>query len=1163
MKLKKIEMKGFKSFCDRTVIEFKKGITCIVGPNGSGKSNITDAIRWVLGEQSTKTLRAKKMSDVIFNGTKYKQRQNYAEVILYFSSNDNENINIKRIMYRNGESNYYLNNKIVRLKDVKSIIMDTGVGISGYSIIAQGNIEDILSDSKFDRRKIFEEASQISYLNYKKQESEKKLEKVKLNMERINDIIFTINETLPDLKTQRNKAIEYKELKEKEQKADLYYNYKDYTKYKLELEQTEISINKTKKELNLLNGEVEKLIDEKEKINKDLTQNYSIIQTSNEIEKEESTSREKLNSQIKIKEERINSLNTSFEISKSKIQTIKSVLDESIEKNKEADSQLENVNSIRKEIESKLDSLNRENDILKQKIYKHGISKEEKDELSNELFIKIETAKDKINLLITNIDTNNENIKKIKNEEKSIKEKISINQKGLIDLENESKIIQNNINKLENEINLKDKEFSENKNKKLNHDKFINELLKDYTKTKTEMELIKNHSNSPLSHNKVLEFVKKNFKDQYLGSIAELMSVDKVYEEAINTALFSSINNIVVKNIKVLKDIIDSINQKELGRATFIPLDNLNKIEILKINDKLISTRAIDIIEYDKKYEKVFSLLLNNTYISNNLADAIEYSKKSNKRIRIITLKGELVNIKGKVVGGKSKNTNNVFSLLNRIKNLNKKTKELNDKIKNEEKNQILINLDLDEQRNKLNKNKELLIFLNKEKINTKLKYDKQKTQNDILVKTLDEINNNVIEINDKAKSEKNELDILKNSINDYHLALNDIKNDSEESMDKESENLETLEKEIINLKIENAKNEQNYNSIKNLYTERATFILNKKNEIEIERLNNKNIFENIEKYKDEIELDKTNHYKLTEKIKSLRNKVSELNNQNNKSNNLIKELDSKVNSFNEKLNKNKDCLNDSQILKAKNEQRIDIILADIWDKYNLSMLEVKDIIGDSIDISKTELKRIAQKLRSLEPVNLQAPEEYEKQKAKFDFLNDQNNDLVKSKSDITNTILNLEDKMKKDFLTTFEEIKANFSTVFTKLFNGGVGNIELNEPDNLLETDINIFASPPGKKLKHLNLLSGGEKALTAIALLFSVLKAKPAPFYILDEIEAALDDINIFRFGNFLTEFQKSSQFILITHRKGTMEFAQALYGVSMEEKGISKMVSLELEN
>ncbi len=1179
MFLTKIELKGFKSFADRIEIDFITGITCIVGPNGSGKSNITDAIRWVLGEQKARVLRGSHMQDIIFNGTSHRKALNFAEVALYFDNStgffDSEflQISVRRRLHRSGESEYFINEAPCRLKDVKELIMDTGIGTDGYSIIGQGNIDNILSDNKFDRRLIFEEAAGIVKFNTKKNESEKRLVKVDDNINRINDIINEVGSRIEPLKEESEKAREFLDIEKKVKESEIKYLLDEYDSYKNKIDES--NHEKIEKE-QLLN----KLIEEK-RIHIDKQQDsQELLKTKkNDVEKVNqqyqilAKDKDELLIDVKVREEKTS--NKKNEINKIE-ENIKNETD-NLNMIKEGNSVKENEKSVLESEREKTEtSIIELEDSYEKKVEEYKLINSDKDELFNQLINK----RSKLEILKAEKNTSLEYIDKLKiRNEEAITNKNESQEK----IENGTNLLKENnsiINEIDNEIEQNETIL---KIKEIEKDRLDDEIYEYKTKmeeikrlryrAESEIELYenmeKNYEGINSNVRRILQYIERqNLNNKIIGIVADLIKIPEGYEEAIAVALGRSATQIVTETENQTKELINLLKRDKVGRATFLPLSFMKSYKNnVKLSGDGFLGFAKEIISFDNKYDSLIDYLLGKTLIVDNIDNGIKLSKKLTGRYKIVTLDGDVIITNGPITGGsKGNQKDNIFkrkqqleSLKKRIKEYNNQLIEIREKIAAKEKKIISIDSEINQLKEGLisNRSKKTIIKTDNQVLINKLENDNKDFE-----RHLKEIKNDEEEI----ETEENDRAYLHDAIELLIVDIDKIEgiiNDATLSGVDESQ-LKQMEESNTQLKINYAKINEN---IKNI-----SFIINQ----EYEKIHQ--ITVNLERLKNLLDSEKDQLIDDIELLDYKRNQLSDLqetiNHLDSKRNDIkanINEIEDNINKLSEKLNEVENSTNETrefiheiEVVMAKLEVKISGISNNLWENKELSIVEAKMII-ENVDefISKSELKRLRKRMKEIEHVNLDSIQEYDAVKERYEFLSTQLEDLTVSKSELVKFIKQMERKIVKSFRDTFNEINESFKIVFSELFGGGHGEIVMTNPDDVLGTDINIMASPPGKKMQNINLLSGGEKALTAIALLFSVLKAKPTPFCILDEIEAALDDSNVYKFGHFLREFSTESQFILITHRKGTMEYADALYGVSMQEYGISNVISLKLSD
>lgn len=1173
MFLKSVTMQGFKSFANRTKIELDKTTTAIVGPNGSGKSNITDAITWVLGESSAKNLRGAKMEDVIFSGTDSKKPLGMAEVTILFDNSDKSlnlpynEVSVTRRMYRSLESEFLINNKKCRLKDIKELFMDTGIGKDGYSVIGQGKIESVLSSKPEDRRNIFEEAAGISKYKYKKVQSKNKLLKTEENLIRIEDILSEIESQEKNLRVQAEKAEAYLKDYEELKIYDINYSCKD-------MEKREEDLANKIEELEVLKEDSKKILINRES----LSQNLEEIQEKLEkLKEEDEASSEKL----RLYKEDFDKLNLEINLDEEKINSLKKDIERIGLENENLDKDLHGLKESLEEIEKEREVLNKsKEEILDKLTTKDSVIKNLEAEFKNleEVGNLNFENKNKVKNEIENIKFKSETLKDIieeKNNRKSNLDKSIDNLK-----ENQadfSKIIDRDsleLKYLKEKLEKDDQEFEKTKESLLKLDEENKNLENKLIGKKNEgneilarLKILENMESNYEGYNRTVKsfmnFSSKNniFKDSLYGPVAEKFYVEKEFEKAISVALGSMSQNIIVSSTKDTSEMLKILEKNKMGRATFLPLDRVsgNKVKINSKEDGMVGL-ACDLIKFDEVFKGIFYNLLGRVIIADNFKNASRISKKH--RLKVVTLKGEVFNPSGAITGGSLNNYNSSFILRkNEITDFQNKFKDLQGQIKKieSEKNHLEEKIsELNEfaesymeKRNAVNfkiSNLESNIYknkndkdLNSEYLNKYLREKEELEKNiEADLKTLE---NNKLEIENKNK-------LLEDLLNEVDSG------DRLAGLSKEIEGLKTEKIEIQLLERENRE--------KILYKTREIDRINSDLSLTGEKLdNNKKLLmeaqRNIEEKKKSNDENKKSLEEIRKSIESLKNHLEEVK----------KDLDEKNKDYLDKREelsnlKEKSLVISSEIEKTElkiemNRNKISNEVERLKEDYEVE--DYHEFIDESLkDLKEGTLRRLKKKVRDYGEVNISSIEEYRIVKERFDFYTSQRDDLIQSKEEIKSILSKLDHEMKKLFNEAMEEISGNFTEIFKILFNGGRAEISIE--GDVLESGIEIKASPPGKRLQSLSLLSGGERSLTAVALLFALLKYRPASFCILDEIDAALDDANIKRYADYLLTLE-GIQFIIITHRKLTMEIAKTMYGVTMEEKGISKLFSVKLKD
>lgn len=1183
MFLKSIEIRGFKSFADKTQLSFKKGVTAVVGPNGSGKSNISDAIRWVLGEQSVKTLRGGKMEDVIFAGTQFRKPVGLAQVNLTLDNSQGElpldysDVTISRRLYRNGDSEYLINNNSCRLKDVQELFMDTGIGKEGYSIIGQGKIDAILSGKPDERRALLEEAAGIVKFKTRKLESEKKLQNTEQNLIRLNDILVGMEERIEPLEIDSKKAKRFLELSNEQKDLEISVIIHSVDELKGKIKSFEDELNKNE---NIKNAFVE----EREKIKK------SLQETNTQLELEEhSFSKErnefyqdkeliqKFQGDIVVLEERINNAENSLAKNKLEIDLIdKKILNLKETKDSE-EAELESLLNEKKRYERQIQDLEKKISDFDTK--REFLEKSNKNfrSLSIEILRNIAKCNNEITALKSDIDNLGSKVISLNEQSSNYKNNININSTTILLLEQEKEKAYLDINLM----NEKTKENKKTKNRLLNEISKMEISLKSQTaqinKFEANHNMLINLEKDYEGYNKSVKSLMHHIEENKIGYVkdkifvlGEIIEVEKRFEVAIDISLGAAVSNIITSDEIMAKNLINYLKEKNLGRATFLPL-SIIKGKKLNLNTNITSLRgflgiASDIVKYDNIYEKAVTSVLGRTIICDTMDSALNIAKYTNHSYKIVTLDGEVINPGGSMTGGSlyRKSTNvlgrkrEIKELEEKIQNLSKDQEGLEKSLSDKKSNfkfldDEFLNLrdEIHHKNIEVTKIQERILSLNNE--NKKL--EDNTTTSD---REANFVEQKIIELKSKMNKKEKELKDLENS---EEKNKNDIKL-SEIKKDELAKDIENQKEKFTKLKIEKAQLDESFlakkaNAERNLRDLRES--TNKSTEIKNEITESSSIksdsLNSIDKKKAHI-LEYENKIKTLEADFETYDKKKIILKEN------IERFNAKLEDVNSLMKKNEEEINKIGITNAKYEIEMEGYFKKLNEDMNLTLAEAEDLAKKDIDVEacKNRISTLKDKISLLGNVNLGAIEEYKELSSKFEFMSSQKEDLEKSKKELLSVIDEMTSKMKEMFNENFQKLREYFNETFKKLFKGGRADLILCEGDEL-SANIEINVEPPGKKLQNINLMSGGEKVLSAIALLFAILKMKPTPFCILDEIEAALDDANVFRYASFLKEFSNNIQFIVITHRKGTMEASDILYGVTMEEKGVSKIISVDL--
>lgn len=1179
MFLKRLDIVGFKSFADRVSIDFSGGVTAVVGPNGSGKSNITDAIRWVLGEQSAKSLRGSKMEDIIFAGSDTRKRLNMAEVTLTLDNEDHflpidyQEVSVTRRVFRSGESEFFINKQPCRLKDIIDLFMDSGLGKEAFSIISQGKVEEILSSKAEDRRSIFEEAAGVLKYKTRKKKAEIKLSETEENLNRVEDILHELENQVEPLKIQASVAKEYLEKKE-----DL---------EKIEVALIVYEIEELHKKWESLTNQVEELRNHEMKL-------YSTVQKKEALIEE-------MRDQLAALDESINDLQQVLLLASEELEKLEGRKEVLKERKKNATQNKEQLENLIENLSSLVEQLDKEKEERHDQLKLH-------EKAVEELKLLLSQKQQEMNRLNVNIEEEIESLKSeyfdllndqasSRNEIQYIEDQINQHQMKMKRLETsnekyleERRAVQEEKQKLEAKLSLLEQEIDEQVVSYRQTQQKLENIKNQYQKKESMLYQAYQYLQKMKSRKEMLEAMQEDYTGFYQGvrevlknrdqlpgihgAVAELITMNREYETAIEIALGSSLQHVVVDDESSGRKAIEFLKQNSYGRATFLPLSVIKEKSIPSSDRSIVNNHpsfigiAAELVTFDKTYQSIIGNLLGTVIVTKDLKGANDLAKLLNFRFRLVTLEGDVVNPGGSMTGGAIKTKGN--SLLSRkgeLDSIQDKLVEMEGKTSGLEK-QV----------------KEL-----KENIQT-------------LEKELEKLRDQGANLRIKEQTVRGnlrEIEVKESNIND-HLSLYDAEKQSfkQEKSKMESRKYELEDKiKHISLKIkeldqtitELVEKKSNQQTSKNELQEQIT-------ELKVQLASKEEAYKNEKISLNRIESElHTNHLKLKEAKQDLEILTSEMSNNESGEEKLEEEAKRKLQDKNKtveliqarreqrlqvqetlqqeeielkELKRNQkqmaDSLKDEEVKLNRVDVELDNHLNKLREEYMLTFEAAKEQypLPSEVEEARRKLKLIKRSIEELGTVNLGAIDEYERIKDRYEFLQEQRNDLADAKETLFNVIHEMDQEMKKRFETTFQQIRSHFSTVFQSLFGGGRADLQLTDPNDLLNTGVDIVAQPPGKKLQNLGLLSGGERALTAIALLFSILKVRPVPFCVLDEVEAALDEANVHRFAQYLKRFSQDTQFIVITHRKGTMEEAHVLYGVTMQESGVSKLVSVKLE-
>lgn len=1178
MYLKSIEVHGFKSFANKITFQFKNGITGIVGPNGSGKSNVADAVRWVLGEQSAKSLRGANMQDVIFSGTQMRKSLGFAYVAITLDNSDHklpieyEEVTVSRRVYRSGESEYMINGTNCRLRDVQELFMDTGIGKEGYSIIGQGQIDKILSGKPEERRELFDEAAGIVKFKKRKALAERDLEAERLNLSRVSDIISEIERQIGPLAKQSEVAKEYLRLKEQLKTLEVnqfLIEYEKNNQLKIEVDNKSQIVTE---DFNQTQTKFDNIKIEYEKLEEDLEQLGEELELAKSCKSELQLSIEKTDGEIKVLREQVASITQNENSFQSRIDSLRANSENKL-------NELEGYRKEKQDIDEKLRGLaekkSRSSEAILQIEARIQEFTREIESCNNEIFRILNEN--------SNIKTNLQRYETI-NEQNSIK-KAEINQK-ILKIKSEESSLSIRLEELKSNaahiMEQIDTVTAENQNlvkqieelqKKIDQGVAVsNQKNQSYLSMNAKLDSLKNLTERYDGYGNSIRRIMEQ-KDQepgIVGVVADIIKVDKNYETAIETALGGNIQNIVTDNENTAKRLIDYLKQGKHGRATFLPLTSIQGN--ISANEQVLREQGViglanTLVHAESRFDDLLKYLLGRTYVVDHIDHAIALSKKYKYSLRIVTLEGEQLNPGGSLSGGAYKNSSNLLSRRREIEELEENVLTLKNEVAKLNEDIISYKEQRFSMRETVEANQKRLSELSVEANTAKMNSRQEQEKMDGMRHTYLEFMNELKLMEEQNQELKVNMENLKNSLIDNERISKEKEQRIEEcnqnlakeratkqgSMDEASsilvessnleqsiqyvlENMRRVRRDIETLELEEQELRREAESSteqKNQREEQITISLNKKQE-DLERLHI--LEEKITKASEQKDIMSQNHKQFVKIREELQNRIS-----------LLDKETFRLQNQKEKL---------TEILDAQ--------ISYMWEEYELTVSTATEYQEEELSNPVTNKKGITElknSIKTLGDVNVNAIEDYKNLSERYEFLTTQKADLISAEETLMGIINELDEEMRRQFEEKFADIKEQFDIVFRELFGGGKGTLELTEDEDILEAGIRIIAQPPGKKLQNMMQLSGGEKALTAISLLFAIQNLKPSPFCLLDEIEAALDDSNVKRYANYLHKLTKDTQFIIITHRRGTMAAADVLYGITMQEKGVSTLVSVSL--
>ncbi|MBE6695272.1 MAG: chromosome segregation protein SMC [Ruminococcaceae bacterium] len=1187
MYLKSLELHGFKSFPNRTVLNFERGATVVVGPNGSGKSNISDAMRWVLGEISSKNIRGTKMEDVIFGGTDTRRPMGFAEVSVTFDNSERrmdspyDEVTVTRRYYRSGESEYLINRKPVRLKDIHELFMNTGVGREGYSIIGQGKIAEMISKKSEDRRNIFEEAAGISKYRHRKEETQRKLNEAETNMVRVRDILNELEVRVGPLERDSEKARKYLELYEEKKRADVSLWLFDTEHLRFDIEKARENLALSKNELDVVSEALDSLSAQGDRVyeqtqkNKlaseqvlskinDLVQNMHNLDNVYKVSENEALHRQEMIEQCK---KRISEIDASEEIirsdginSEAKIEGLKE--------------QLETFRTERLELlaeQQKIaEEIKRQEEILSESLLK--LSEKEKEAV--DLQVRINVIKN----TQTTDESKGSNLLQQISEYEAEREMLVAEAKRC---EESAQAFKDRISSQEEIVSEQETEISKLSEKRTELTERAASLKIEKGTLEQRVETLRRMEEHFEGYNESVRFIMKAYSEnaisgagEIFGPISKIISTDSKYVIAIETALGANMQNIVVDNDSTAKAAISALKNAKAGRATFYPISAIKPgAEPEEIHNaaklKGYVGRADKLTSFDTKYSNIIEWLLGRTLVFDNIDNASAAAISLKYRVRFVTLDGQVINAGGSYTGGSTKNSSGILSRSLEIEQMLSKAKSIGSDITKLDNDIADINKSIDKAQQKskdAEQQKSLLLSLSraqfaaldsanakldaKNSLIEKIKGDYEKLTGDSLM-----FKTELKELSEKLDSVNAEIDEIKNYRNEQEVCKND-------KIDRKDELVEEANNTYIRI-TEIGKDIDAAVSQKENADTRLSELAREK-ELQHQRIEE---FNSKEKAQIDSQAENRKDYEAAEiqlnELKAQREEIEQEISEFDKRGAEIR-IKTKEKSNQKELSLRAFTSAEAKLKRLTDEQ--DRLSVSLWENYEISYeqaieLDYPPVTAENRSATVSVQNSCKSKIKALGPVNVSAIEEYREVKERYDALKIQVDDFTRSYEELSDVVNKIEEEMRNNFIVTFAEINKNFTVVFKELFGGGHAELSLTEPDDVLTSGIEIKAAPPGKIIKSLSLLSGGEQAFVAIALLFAILKVNPSPFCILDEIEAALDEANVFRFGEYIKKFCQDTQFVLITHRRGTMEIADRLYGVTMPERGISRVLPLDV--
>ena len=1179
MYLKNIEVYGFKSFAQKINFEFHNGITGIVGPNGSGKSNVGDAVRWVLGEQSAKQLRGGNMQDVIFSGTENRKPLSFASVSITLDNGDHKlpvdynEVTVTRRLYRSGESEYLINGSGCRLKDIQEMFYDTGIGKEGYSIIGQGQIDKILSGKPEERRELFDEAAGIVKFKRRKATTLKKLDEERQNLVRVTDILSELTKQLEPLEKQSETARIYLSKREELKELDVNLFLLEHQQTGELLRELEAKLGQAQKELDEAQKAYERTRLEYDRLEKELEELNQKLDTLKEEQQQNALLKQQYEGQVQVLEEQISSGRQNSEHYKNRLNSLKEDLER---RTQEKNRLLEEKQTLQSKLKDIKNRLSNETETLENIVFNVNECTQAVEDGKNEIIEILNsraTTKGKVQRFDAMLEQLNirkaeisQRILRLKSEEEVLEKDRTTAQKqydtvtALIASTNQECVrLDGEVQKLQETL------------KKQNSQMEIGQTA--YHREASRLESLKNITERYDGYGNSIRRVMEQKKNEpgIKGVVADIIHVQKDYEIAIETALGGSIQNIVTDNEQTAKRMIGFLKKNRYGRATFLPLSNisgrggLNQRDVLQ-EPGVIGT-ANTLVKAESEYSELVMYLLGRVLVVDNIDHAIAIGKKYRHSLRMVTIEGESLSPGGSMTGGAFKNNSNLLGRRREIEEL--------------ERSVGTLKKELEETQNAIGENRSKRNVLRDAIADFQQKLRQQYVEQNTAKMNLSQLQEKENEIQNSYRQIEREQDELRHQAGEIRQDHNNITRELEDSQKDEKELeifIETKQKELEEWKAEETAKSHELEQIRlelSTLEQQNQFLLENLNrlnsEIDASETESREITDNIVQSNEEIQSKEKGILELKNAAQTCLEKEDHFNEQRIQWQEEKEKRSSSHKSFFEKRDhlSEKTSLLDKECFRLRSqtekiEEQRESQISYMWEEYeitpNSALQYRREELSDSQAIKKDVL-RIKDEIRKLGSVNVNAIEDYKNLLERHTFLSGQYEDIVKAEETLEGIILELDEGMRRQFTEKFRDIQREFDKAFKELFGGGKGTLELSEDEDILEAGIRIISQPPGKKLQNMMQLSGGEKALTAIALLFAIQNLKPSPFCLLDEIEAALDDSNVGRFASYLQKLTKNTQFIIITHRRGTMNAADRLYGITMQEKGVSTLVSVDL--